>query len=332
MLLAVSALCAATLTIAGAVLMVFAPREPARPVAGVRVLGAPLMPSRSPAPEPGVTRVMIDPGHGGLDQGGSGRTTTDRDVAFAVALEVKRQLDLRPHLQGLLTRDTDRFLKLEERTAIARDAHADCFVSLHANVWRGAGSPEGVQVSYASEALAARELADQLTARGLATDAAWPFLLTQRTTLERSRLLAYMLLDGVVGHTGQRARSVQRNAYKVLRPYEIPSCLVELGFLTNTSEEALMATPAWREHAATGVVAAIEQWARLSRDPASFAQALASLPPEPVPPPVRTVAHAVARAPAPVRAPATLLARQRSPARRLPRSTRTASSRTGGSR
>jgi N-acetylmuramoyl-L-alanine amidase len=116
-----------------------------------------MRPEPPPLPvAPPRTRIVIDPGHGGKDPGGRGKHTTDREVAFAVARELKALLAQDPRIEAIFTRDDDRFVSLEDRLQFTRAAAPAAFVSLHANEFRRKARAFGVEVSYPSDKLARR--------------------------------------------------------------------------------------------------------------------------------------------------------------------------------
>lgn len=224
------------------------------------------------APAPPRVRVVLDPGHGGDDEGGRGRHTTDRDISTAVAARLKVALAADPRFEVVLTRDDNRKVSLDARVALARKVRADAFISMHANVWHRGKGPSGVEVSHASAPAARAELARVFRKIGAHVHPrpvheavgfslfAHEVLATQARSMTLARDLAGRLHDSIVRRTGQRGRGVSQKNWRVIKPYEFPAVLVELGYLTNPAEEALMMTPAWQENAAGGIHEGLVQW------------------------------------------------------------------------
>lgn len=233
-----------------------APRATSPPVMRSEPPPLPVAPPR--------TRIVIDPGHGGKDPGGRGRFITDREIATSVARELKVLLAADPRLEAIFTREDDRFVSLDDRLQLTRAAAPAAFISLHANEYRRKGRAFGVEVSYPSERLARRERARLLgpgAAGTLEASMMGGFLFQmQRETIGRSAMLAQHLHDGVVARTGQRGRGTRPAGYHVLRPYETPACLIELGFLSDADEELLMMSPDWQRRAAEGIRSGLVAW------------------------------------------------------------------------
>ena len=226
------------------------------------------------ASDDGVFTVAVDAGHGGIDAGAiSGVTKTDEKtitLAFAKALAAKLE-----KLQGVkvfLTRDDDTFLSLSERVTLARQHHADLFISLHADTL-GQKDIRGSTVYTLSdkasdrmaENLAAREnLSDQVA--GYTAEAGPPEVadilmdLTRRETQAFSTALADNIVKSFDGQVGLINNPHRQAGFQVLRAPDIPSVLVELGFLSNPDDEKALLDPAWRDKL-TGLLAnAVDQY------------------------------------------------------------------------
>ena len=230
-----------------------------------------------PKPPPAAARpqakplVVIDAGHGGVDPGAIGvNGTKEKDIALHAAKTVAAKLEGTGRYRVLLTRDGDRFLKLRERVAIARRARADLFLSLHANT---AASPDaaGLSVYSLSEkasdviaaALARKEnKADIIAGVDLAaeTDLAIPMLvgLARRETMNRSITFANGLLKASAGRVPILQRAHRQAGFAVLKAPDVPSVLIELGFLSNADEEALLNSPLHLSQVSHSIVAAVD--------------------------------------------------------------------------
>lgn len=216
--------------------------------------------------------VVLDAGHGGVDPGAGGRRTgvAEKDVVLDVARRVHSHLLRGGKVEPKLTRDRDIFIKLHHRVSRARAMNADLFVSIHAD---SAENPKasGAGVYTLSEkasdkeaaALAHREnRADLIAGVDLSTESeevtSILLDLTQRETMNGSVRFARLL----TGHLGQvtplRSNTHRFAGFRVLKAPDIPSVLIELGFLTNREEEKRLASPHEREKMARAIAAAIE--------------------------------------------------------------------------
>ena len=216
--------------------------------------------------------VVVDAGHGGIDPGTHGRTgIREKDLVLGAARELRRALEATGRYRVQLTRDTDVFIPLRERVNIARAAHADLFVSLHAD---SNDHPDirGASVYTLSEDASDREAAtlaekenmsDVIAGVDLAGEnspvASILIDLAQRDTMNRSVRFAERVLTVLPRATMVRASSPHRSAgFAVLKAPDIPAVLIELGYLTNSADEAEMTKPGWRVKVASSLVAAID--------------------------------------------------------------------------
>ncbi|WP_235971060.1 N-acetylmuramoyl-L-alanine amidase [Palleronia pontilimi] len=219
-------------------------------------------------------RIVLDPGHGGIDPGAEADGMTEADLILTVAREMADGLRKDGH-HVTLTRDSDTFVPLERRVTIAREARADLFLSLHADAL-AEGRASGATVytlsdeasDVASQKLAERhDRADLLAGIDLhAHDDQVALVLMDMARLEtapRSERLAAHLVDGLARQTGDLHKRPRLKAgFSVLKAPDIPSVLLELGFLSNARDRANLADPAWRANAIKGVCDAVLAWAR----------------------------------------------------------------------
>jgi len=213
---------------------------------------------------------VIDPGHGGHDNGALGRITSDKAVGLAVALELKKLFDQDDRVEVYFTRLSDHFVPLEKRTDFARVVDADLFVSLHANMMHQRPWVQGLEVFYLSPHGAQQEMTKELSERGLVgpkqtrrrKDQVDQIILSmqQSKVIDHSSLLANILHRNLIQTTGQVARGVKRDNFKVLRPIQIPSALIEFGFLSNSTEELLLAKPTYHKKAARAIYDGLMEW------------------------------------------------------------------------
>ncbi|MGE0362535.1 MAG: N-acetylmuramoyl-L-alanine amidase [Vicinamibacterales bacterium] len=219
----------------------------------------------------GVSRIVIDPGHGGHDPGTRAHGATEAAIVLDVALRLERLLKKEPGLDVVLTRRTDVFIPLEQRTAIANRESADLFLSIHANASRNP-SARGVETYFLS--FASSPDAESVAARENATsDRAMHNLpgivraIALNTKLDESRDLAGMVQDAMTtrlagANSGLRSRGVKKAPFVVLIGAGMPSVLAEVAFLTNRPEASLVKTPAYRQRIAEALHAAVLRYRR----------------------------------------------------------------------
>ncbi len=215
--------------------------------------------------------IVIDPGHGGIDVGAIGiGNVHEKDVVFAVAQLLRAKLERSGRVRVVMTRDTDVFVALNERVRLGRQANAALFVSIHADSISGASEVRGMTVytgsDRATDAEAARlaeseNRADSVAGvdepetreevAGILDD------LTKRETRTYSALFARTLV-GRMDAAGKVNKNPHRSAgFRVLRAPDIPSALVELGYLSSPSDMQLMQTAEWREKATDMLAGAV---------------------------------------------------------------------------
>jgi N-acetylmuramoyl-L-alanine amidase len=198
---------------------------------------------------PGAIRtVVIDPGHGGTDNGVKGPAgSLEKDITLDVARRLKGAIESRLGLRVLLTRDTDRDVPIDERSALANNNKADLFVSLHANASVRPGL-RGVQVltldpqDYPALGADLKKFAVPVIGGGTRTVAAVPWNLAQVPFAARSAAFGVVL----TGHLHERSVPLHPKAtdlapMRVLASANMAAVLIELGFLTNPEDEAALA-------------------------------------------------------------------------------------------
>jgi N-acetylmuramoyl-L-alanine amidase len=205
----------------------------------------------APLPDPMVEKpeIVIDPGHGGIDPGTSAHGQYEKTWTLSIGKALAKELESRGW-PVVLTRDTDAFLPLLDRSVLANQKTRLAFVSLHLN----SGGPD---------------------ATGIETYYAWPrqpeALARLNTLLEtpegqtliddRSRLLAESLQASVCAATGAKNRGVRNDpAHSVTSRTISPAVLIELGFLTNTAECRGIQSEAYREKIVQGLADGLESW------------------------------------------------------------------------
>eukprot|EP01037_Dinobryon_pediforme_P011622 gene11622-11717_t len=217
--------------------------------------------------------IVIDPGHGGPDSGAIGiEGAVEKTVVFNFATTLKTRLEATGHYRVLLTRDQDVFVPLEERMQIARAANASLFLSVHADTLSDTGSVSGATVytvsDKASDAEAARVAAheNQADAAGGLTPTEQPpevadilFDLTRRETRAYAHVFSKSLVAAwKSGPFLSLNKNPQRSAgFVVLKAPDVPSVLLELGYLSSPKDAKDLVSADWREKATNSVLQAI---------------------------------------------------------------------------
>lgn len=242
-----------------------------------------MLPKAPPEPQSRIKKVIvIDPGHGGLDPGARGVDgTNEKDLVLAVSMQLQRVLLARGYTVHM-TRDSDVAVVLGQRARIARSWHADLLVSVHANSHPDP-SIKGLSIYTLSErgsdaeaqALVAKEnSADALNGVDLSGDnsAVAPILidLAQRDTMNKSSHFAEIALSELRGATDILPHQPHRSgALVVLKAPDVPSVLVEVGFLSNPGEAELMQSDGWRARVAHAIAAAVDRQFMTTADAAA---------------------------------------------------------------
>lgn len=223
----------------------------------------------------GRTVVALDPGHGGRDPGAMAGGLVEADLMLAVARRLKEVLDGTGRFEVVLTREEDVFVPLETRLTRARAAGADVFLSLHADALEdGDGEASGLTVyrldedatDEADAILAARhgggDILKGLDLTEAGDDVALALLdLARRDTLPRTESLQRTLVEAFRGaglHVNSRPE--RAGAFAVLKSAEIPSVLIELGFLSSTRDRERLTAESWQTEAATAVADGLLRW------------------------------------------------------------------------
>lgn len=203
--------------------------------------------------------IVIDPGHGGDDPGAIGSGAREKNVVLALGKELKKQLEATGQFEVMLTRDDDRYIRLSQRVAIARRRGADLFVSIHADSIGNSGV-RGASVYTLSEKasdaqtamLADREnRSDIIAGVDLSVEdeevASILVDLAMRDTMNQSKFFANLLVRNMDDGGIRILENPHRYAgFAVLKAPDIPSVLVEAGFMSNPKEAALLNTPEHR--------------------------------------------------------------------------------------
>jgi len=233
----------------------------------------------------GVSRIVVDAGHGGKDPGAAGyyRGAQEKDITLNIAKRLKRKLEARLGCEVILTRDRDVFLTLEERTALANTKNADLFVSIHVNANRDkrafgtetyilnlATDEESIRVAAMENATSTKNISDLQT---ILTE------LMQNAKVNESSRLASHVQSNLVTHLGKKYNQINDKGVKgapfyVLLGSTMPAILVETAFISNPRECKRLLDPAFQDRLCDGLVEGIAKYisemnptarARLSR-------------------------------------------------------------------
>jgi N-acetylmuramoyl-L-alanine amidase len=242
-------------------------------------------PSVAALPQPSPDRrplIMLDPGHGGVDPGAAAAGGMfEKEIVFAFAQKLKAKLEAQGRYRVLLTRDQDVFVALAERVRMAQRARADLFISIHADTISGAGEVRGFTVytgaERASDADSAR-LADRenradavagIDAGDLPDEDVSDIL--KDLTIRETRAFSHGFAGRLVGEldtVGRLNKNPHRQAgFRVLRASDVPSVLVELGYLSSRKDFDLLMSDEWRDRSTAAMTAAIDRFfaTRLAR-------------------------------------------------------------------
>ena len=242
-----------------------------------------------PLPEPAVRApdakpvIVLDPGHGGIDPGTSSADgVTEKDVVLAFAKSLKAKLEATGRYEVYLTREDDTFLPLRERVEFAQKKGAGLFLSIHADYF-----PEQTEKATGATVYTLSEQASDEEAKELATkenfsDAiagvALPsdsdevvanilIDLAQRETQNRSTVFARSIVGELAGNL--HTHKMRSAGFRVLKAPDIPSVLIEIGFLSNPDDEKHLVSDAWRDRISVSLVDAIDGYfaKRIARAP-----------------------------------------------------------------
>ena len=219
----------------------------------------------------GVKTIVLDPGHGGTDPGCLGRSgLKEKDVALAIALELKKAL-VGKGFEVTMTRESDVFIPLEDRTVVANQRRADLFLSIHINATPNR-KREGVETFYLNfspdpevNATAARENAT--STRNISQMKDIIQKIVQNSKVLESRDLAERLHTNLLRTLSDKGRPmkslrVKGGPFWVLIGGEMPSVLVEVSHLSNAREEGLLKTAAWKTRIVRGLTDGIMDYVR----------------------------------------------------------------------
>jgi N-acetylmuramoyl-L-alanine amidase len=235
---------------------------------------AAITPFKLPLKKPRQRVIVIDPGHGGVDPGAIGVTGVhEKDVVMAMARELRRQLEATGRYKVVMTRERDQIVRLRDRAQIARKNNGELFLSLHADSLVRNTAIDGALAYTLSEKasnseaarLAAKEnRADILAGVDLSNQeevvTAILIDLAQRDTNNKSMRFADILMGQLASVTKLTRRRPAQAGFVVLKSPDMPSVLVELGYLSNREDERRLTDPQHLAKLAKAFVAAIDRY------------------------------------------------------------------------
>ncbi|MGB8078233.1 MAG: N-acetylmuramoyl-L-alanine amidase, partial [Gallionella sp.] len=218
--------------------------------------------------------IAIDAGHGGEDPGARGKYgSREKNITLAIARKVKALVDATPNMRGVLIRDGDYFIELKERVVKAKNAHADLFISIHADAFtkrNARGSSVFALSEHGATSAAARWLAKKENESDLIGGVNIPVKdvylrrtiidLSQTATITDSMQLARQVLAELGDVNDLHRGRVEQAGFAVLKSPEIPSILVETAFISNPDEERRLNDNGYQMKLATAILGGIKRY------------------------------------------------------------------------
>jgi len=229
--------------------------------------------------------VVIDPGHGGIDPGTQVAAIAEKAVVLAFGLKLKEQLEAQGRYRVIMTRSDDTFISLNDRVRIARGVEANLFISIHADSLAQAQDVRGATIytgsERASDAEAARLAAKENQADAVAgldssedvQDVAGILMdLAKRETRSFSTIFARNLVERLGGSVKMHKVPLRSAGFRVLTAPDVPSVLIELGYMSSPKDAELLNSEGWRTQAAGAVQQAVDQYFERLQSPGKAAQ------------------------------------------------------------
>ena len=215
--------------------------------------------------------VVVDPGHGGEDTGAKGPSgLAEKDVTLDLARRLKARIQAGMDADVLLTREADRSVALDERTAIANHHRADLFVSIHANATRR-GQAEGAETYFLSyqetdddsRAVAAIENNTLGLEEGVKANSSLEMILwdlAQSAFLKESSALAEIIQENLNDALGINNRGIKQAPFRVLMGATMPAVLIEIGFITSPDEERRLRDASFKDRLAAAIYESVRRY------------------------------------------------------------------------
>ncbi len=222
--------------------------------------------------------LVIDAGHGGHDAGALGAVSKEKNINLSVALRFGEYVEKNmPEVKVIYTRKTDTFIPLKQRANIANKANADLFISVHTNALPGGKQARGFEtytlgmhrakdnldVAMRENSVISMEKGYQQTYQGFDPNSSESYIIfefIQGKNMERSVELARMIQRKVCSNANRPDKGVHQAGFLVLRETSMPSCLIELGFITTPDEETLLNTDSRVDDIAKAIYEAFAQY------------------------------------------------------------------------
>ena len=222
--------------------------------------------------------LIIDPGHGGHDAGAMGARSKEKDINLRVALAFGKYVERNmPDVRVIYTRKTDVFIPLMERANIANKAGADLFISVHTNALPGGKIARGFEtyslgmhrakdnldVAMRENSVISMEKGYQQTYQGFDPKSSESYIIfefIQGKNMERSVEIARSIQKSVCREANRPDKGVHQAGFLVLRETSMPSCLIELGFITTPDEEELLNNESRVDDVAKAIFHGFEQY------------------------------------------------------------------------
>ena len=222
----------------------------------------------------GVRRIVIDPGHGGKDYGAPGyyKGVHEKKVVLDIAKRLAKRIRKELKLEVILTRNGDRFLTLEERTAFANTKNADLFISIHTNASRDRRA-YGIETYFLNlatdeEAIRVAAMENATSTKNISDLQKILYDLMQNAKINESSRLAGYVQGGIIGHLKNKRYSrvknkgVKQAPFYVLLGAQMPSILIETAFISNPRECKRLTNPRYQERLAEGIIQGIRSYIR----------------------------------------------------------------------
>ena len=230
-----------------------------------------------------VTKVVIDPGHGGKDPGTMGKYTKEKDVCLDVALKVGEYINKNiPEIEVIYTRKDDSSVDLKRRPEIANEHDADLFISIHANslpertpltrkksikgtevyVMGAQNTERALEVAQRENSVILQEedYEENYDFDPTSEESYILFSLTQSSYQDNSLLLASLIDDQLTNRAGRKSYGVKQSSLYVMWSTAMPSVLVEIGYLSNPEEEKELNDPDVQSYIASGIYRAVKEY------------------------------------------------------------------------
>ena len=223
-----------------------------------------------------IRTVVVDAGHGGKDPGTHGKSAREKEVALKVALQVGELIEENyPDVKVIYTRDSDKFVELIDRAGIANKNNADLFISIHCNSGPGAAHGTetytmGLHTTAGNLSVAKRENSVILQEDNYhdnydgfnptSPEGHILFSLYQSAYMDNSLRFAQKVENEFRNKVGRSSRGVKQAGFLVLWKSAMPSALIELGFLTNASEEKFLNDKSGQSYMASGIYRAFREY------------------------------------------------------------------------